>query len=105
EEAGETYLDNALAKARAVCVTLNLPAMADDSGIEVDALEGRPGVHSAYLAGRGANDLDNLRLLIRLVADVPDERRTARYRCVAVCAWPDGREVWAIAICEGRLVL
>ncbi len=105
QEIGETYLDNALAKARAVAATLGLPAVADDSGIEVDALEGRPGVHSAYLAGGRANDLDNLRLLIRLVAEVPDERRTARYRCVAACAWPDGREVWAEATCEGRQVL
>jgi XTP/dITP diphosphohydrolase len=105
EETGQTYLDNALIKARAVAGVLQIPAVADDSGIEVDALGGRPGPLSARFAGPGANDLDNLRLLIRLAAEVPEAERTARYRCVAACAWPDGREVWAEATCEGSLIL
>jgi XTP/dITP diphosphohydrolase len=105
EETGETYLDNALLKARAVAAELGLPAVADDSGIEVDALGGRPGPGSARLAGSGASDLDNLRLLIRLVSEVPEEERTARYRCIAACTWPDGREIWAEGTCEGRLIL
>jgi XTP/dITP diphosphohydrolase len=104
-ETGETYLDNALLKARSVVEELGLPAVADDSGIEVDALGGRPGPGSARLAGSGANDLDNLRLLIRLVSEVSPEERTARYRCIAACAWPDGRELWAEGVCEGRLEL
>src|SRR5437867_8005449 len=95
QETGDTYLDNALTKARAVSSALGIPAVADDSGIEVDALDGRPGPRSARFAGPGANDLDNLRLLIRLAAELPEGERTARYRCVAACAWPDGREVWA----------
>jgi XTP/dITP diphosphohydrolase len=103
EETGETYLDNVLAKARAVSAALGVPAVADDSGIEVDALDGRPGPRSARFAGTGANDLDNLRLLIRMVGEIPEDERTARYRCVAACAWPDGREVWAEGICEGTL--
>jgi XTP/dITP diphosphohydrolase len=105
EETGETYLDNALQKARAVAASLQVPAVADDSGIEVDGLDGRPGPLSARLAGPGANDLDNLRLLIRLVSELPEEGRTARYRCVAACARPDGREVWAEGTCQGRLIL
>lgn len=105
EETGQTYLDNALIKARAVAGVLQIPAVADDSGIEVDALDGRPGPRSARFAGPGANDLDNLRLLIRLAAELPEGERTARYRCVAACAWPDGREVWAEATCEGSLIL
>ena len=105
EERGETYLDNSLAKARAVAGVLGIPAVADDSGIEVDALGGRPGPRSARFAGPAANDHDNLRLLVRLAAEVPEPERTARYRCVATCAWPDGREVWAEATCEGSLVL
>jgi len=105
DEQGETYLENALVKARAVAGALNLPALADDSGIEVDGLAGRPGPRSARLAGPAANADDNLRLLIRLAAELPEDRRTARYRCVAACAWPDGREVWAEGTCEGRLIL
>jgi len=105
EETGETYLDNALLKSRSVAAQMRFPALADDSGIEVDALEGRPGPRSARLAGPGANDLDNLHLMIRLVSEIPEEARTARYRCIAACAWPDGREVWAEGVCEGRLVL
>jgi len=105
EEPGETYLENALVKARAVAAVLDLPALADDSGIEVDGLGGRPGPRSARLAGQSANEDDNLRLLIRLAAELPEDRRTARYRCVAACAWPDGRKVWAEGTCEGRLIL
>jgi XTP/dITP diphosphohydrolase len=105
EETGETYLDNALVKARAAAQALGVAAVADDSGIEVDGLDGRPGPRSARFAGPAANDLDNLRLLIRLAAELPEDGRTARYRAVAACAWPDGREVWAEGVCEGRLIL
>jgi XTP/dITP diphosphohydrolase len=105
EETSETYLENALMKARTVAAALGMPAVADDSGIEVDALDGRPGPRSARFAGPGANDLDNLRLLIRLAGETPEDERTARYRCVAACVWPDGRQVWAEATCEGMLIL
>jgi XTP/dITP diphosphohydrolase len=105
EETGKTYLENALLKARAVAKAVGVPALADDSGIEVDALGGDPGVRSARFAGEGATDQTNLRLLIDRIGDVPEAERTARYRCVAVCAWPSGRDVWAEAACEGRLVL
>jgi XTP/dITP diphosphohydrolase len=105
EETGRTYLDNALLKARAVASVAGVPAVADDSGIEVDALRAEPGPRSARFAGPTATDQDNLRLLIDRVRDVAPEDRTARYRCVAACAWPDGREVWAEGDCQGLLIL
>jgi XTP/dITP diphosphohydrolase len=103
EETGETYLDNALLKARAVSKALDLPAVADDSGIEVDALGGAPGPRSARYAGPRATDGDNLRAIVSAVAGVPPAGRTARYRCIAAFAWPNGAELWAEATCEGTL--
>jgi len=105
EETGDTYLDNALLKARAVSGAFGFPAVADDSGIEVDALGGAPGPRSARFAGPNATDEENLHRLLDRVRDVPDEERTARYRAVAACAWPDGRSTWAEGVCEGSLVL
>ncbi len=103
-ETGQTYLENASLKARAVATSLGVPAVADDSGIEVDALGGAPGPRSARYAGEEATEEENLRMLIRAVAGVPAAGRTGRYRCVAVLAWPDGREVWAEGTCDGSLV-
>lgn len=105
EETGETYRENAFLKAEAVAAALGAPGVADDSGIEVDALGGRPGPRSARFAGEGATDEQNLRLLIESVRDAPQRARTARYRCVAACAWPDGRRIAAEATCEGTLLL
>jgi XTP/dITP diphosphohydrolase len=105
DETGETYLDNARLKARAVARVLGLPAVADDSGIEVDALDGAPGALSARFAGPEATDRANLDLLVERIRDVAPEARTARYRCVAACVWPDGREVWAEGVSEGALIL
>ncbi len=104
EETGHTYLENALAKARAAAEALRMPALADDSGIEVDALGGAPGVRSARFAGEGATDRQNLALLIEGIRQVDPAERTPRYRCVAVCAFPDGGEVWAEGVCEGALI-
>ena len=105
EEPHDTYLENALEKARAVAAALGMPAVADDSGIEVDALGGAPGPRSARYAGEDADDGENLRTLLRAVTEVPADERTARYRCVAAIAWPDGREVWAEGVCEGNIDL
>lgn len=105
EEPFDTFRDNALAKARAVVGATGLPAIADDSGLEVDALDGAPGVLSARYAGVGASDDDNNRKLVAALADVPEERRTARYRCVAAVVFPDGRELVADGTCGGRVVL
>jgi XTP/dITP diphosphohydrolase len=78
--------------------------VSDDSGIEVDALGGGPGPRSARFAGEGATDDLNLRLMIERIRGVPQDQRTARYRCVAVCAWPDGARVVAEGVSEGHLV-
>lgn len=103
EETGATYLENALLKARAVAAASGQPALADDSGIEVDALGGRPGPRSARFAGEGATDERNLEELIRAVKGVPAAGRTARYRCVVVLASPEGGERVAEGTCEGVL--
>jgi XTP/dITP diphosphohydrolase len=103
EETGHTYLENALLKARAVARDTGEPALADDSGIEVDALGGGPGPRSARYAGASAGDEENLRALLRAVAGVPAGGRTARYRAVAAVAYPDGGELWEEGTCEGAL--
>jgi XTP/dITP diphosphohydrolase len=83
-ETGATFVDNALLKARFAARAAGLPAIADDSGLEVDALDGRPGVRSARYAGEGADDAANNALLLRELGRVPDVQRTARYRCAMV---------------------
>ena len=98
-ETGATFADNALLKAHAVAVATGLVAVADDSGLVVDALNGMPGVLSARWAGRHGDDDANLRLVLAQVADVPDERRGAAFVCAAAAAAPDGSEV----VVEGRL--
>ena len=99
-ETGLTFAENALLKAHAVAAATGLPAVADDSGISVDALNGRPGVFSARWSGRHGDDEANLRLLLAQLADVPDTRRGASFVCVAALARPDGLEV----VEEGRVV-
>lgn len=89
-ETGATFEDNALAKAREAVRHTGLPAVADDSGLAVDALNGMPGVLSARWAGRHGDDLANLRLLLAQLADVPDERRGGGFVCAAAYALPDG---------------
>jgi XTP/dITP diphosphohydrolase len=101
----DTFTENALAKARAVVHVTGQPAIADDSGIEVDALDGAPGVFSARYAGDAATDADNNAKLVAALEDVPEADRTCRYRCVAVAVFPDGRELVAEGSCEGRIVL
>jgi XTP/dITP diphosphohydrolase len=85
-ETGTTFLENALLKARHAAHHAHLPALADDSGLEVDALGGRPGVWSARFAGEAASDEDNLRHLLAELHDVPDAFRQARYQCFIVFA-------------------
>ena len=104
EETGSTYLDNARLKARAGAAALGEPAMADDSGIEVDPLGGRPGPRSARFAGEDTTDQQNLDELTRALKGVPASGRTGRYRCVAALAFPDGQELHAEGSCEGILV-
>ena len=103
EETGSTYLENALLKARGVAEATGEASLADDSGIEVDAIGGGPGPRSARYAGELASDEENLRALIRATAGVPAGGRTARYRAVAALAWPGGEAVHAEGVCEGVL--
>lgn len=105
EEPFDTFEENALAKARAVVRATGLPAVADDSGLEVDALGGGPGVRSARYAGEDATDEANNAKLVAALRDTPAEERTCRYRCVAVFVDPSGRELVASGSCEGRVVL
>jgi len=86
DETGLSFVENAILKARHAARACGLPAIADDSGLEVDALGGRPGVYSARFAGEGASDRDNLQKLLAELHDVPAERRQARYQCVIVLA-------------------
>ena len=106
DETGDTFLENALLKARAYAAWSGLAAVADDSGLEVDALGGAPGVRSARYAGPGAGDQANLDKLLAALAGVPPERRTARFRCAAVLVDPgaEGREWHAEAAWEGRVL-
>lgn len=104
EETGTTLLENARIKVRAAVATTGLPAIADDTGLEVDALNGAPGVYSARFAGPDATYADNVAKMLRDLVGVPAERRTARFRTVCVCAWPDGRELVAEGVLEGHLL-
>ena len=105
DETGETYVENAILKATAVASAAGMAALADDSGIEVDALGGRPGPRSARFAGPDASDERNLAELIRAIRGVPAAGLTARYRCLAVLVEREGGEVvQAEGVCEGTLV-
>ncbi len=92
-EDGKTFRENALKKARAVAEYTGKTALADDSGLSVDALDGAPGVYSARFSGPGADDLKNNRKLLRMMKDVPDERRGAEFVCVMALAGPPGSEI------------
>lgn len=84
EETGQTFVENALLKARHASALSGLPAIADDSGIEVDALQGQPGIYSARFAGTPSNDANNNRLLLEKLQSVPQQQRRARFVCVLV---------------------
>ena len=103
-EDGLTLEDNARLKAVALCAATGLPAVADDTGLEVDALGGAPGVWSARYAGEDATYKENVQKLLQELQGVPAERRTARFSTVALVRWPDGREVAAIGEVEGDIV-
>lgn len=103
-EDGATFLDNALIKANAAAQATGMVTLAEDSGLEVDALGGRPGVRSARFASEGATDAENNALLLSSMADVDDDQRTARFRCVMVLVDPWGGEPFvAEGRCEGTI--
>lgn len=103
EENGKTFAKNAHIKAEAVCKAAGQPAVADDSGLCVDALDGAPGIYSARYAGADATDDDRIVKLLGALDGVPAERRTARFVCAVCCLFPDGREIAVQGVCEGRI--
>ncbi len=103
-EDGSTFAENALIKARAVCKATGKPAMADDSGLAVDALNGAPGIYSARFAGEQRSDADNNAKVLQLMETVADADRTARFFCVIAIVLPDGREYTVEGTCEGTIL-
>lgn len=103
EETGTTFEENALLKASAACNALGIPAIADDSGLVVDALGGRPGIYSARFAGEECDDEKNNNLLLELMKDVPDNERTARFVSAVACVFPDGRRFTVRGSVEGKI--
>lgn len=100
EETGTTFEENALIKARSACLETGLIAVADDSGLSVDALGGKPGIYSARFAGTG-DDADNRALLLKMMENVPDGSRTAKFVSSVACVFPDGREFTVRGECNG----
>lgn len=103
EETGMTFEENAYLKAAAACAQSGLPAIADDSGLMVDALDGAPGVYSARYAGEDATDADRIAKLLGALEGVPDEARTARFVSAVCCVFPDGERLTVRGVCEGTI--
>jgi XTP/dITP diphosphohydrolase len=101
DEIGTTLVENARLKAAAIAAATGEPAVADDTGLLVDALDGAPGVYSARFAGEGATYADNVAKLLRELDGVDPERRTARFETVALVRWPDGREIAVTGAVDG----
>ena len=104
EETGETFQENAVIKARYYCQHTGEYCLADDSGLEVDALQGAPGVYSARFAGAHASDSENNRKLLEELAEVPENQRTARFRSVLALVGPDGNVLLSEGVCEGIIL-
>jgi XTP/dITP diphosphohydrolase len=103
DETGDTLLDNARLKAQALVAATGSAAVADDTGLEVDALDGAPGVRSARYAGEGARYADNVAKLLEALQGVPATARTARFRTVALVSFPDGSELATVGVVDGRI--
>ena len=103
EETGETFAENAFIKAKAASCKTGLPAVADDSGLCVDALGGRPGVYTARYAGENATDDMRMDKLLFELKGVPEDKRTARFVSAVCCVFPDGRTIEAAGTCEGKI--
>lgn len=104
EETGSTFAENAALKARAAAGETGLIAIADDSGLEVDALSGAPGIHSARFAGEPKDDEANIDKLLKLLENVPDEERTGHFRCSLVVVTPDGEEYATEGTVDGKIL-
>ena len=103
DETGATYRENARLKACALATQSGLLTLADDSGIEIDALNGAPGVLSARYAGENASDAERVNFLLSKLKDVPQEKRTARFYCVIAIAHPDGKVEYCDGECKGTI--
>lgn len=103
EENGSTFLENARIKAESGCKESGIPCIADDSGLCVDALNGEPGVFSARYSGEHGDDKGNNEKLLFNLKDVADEKRTARFMCAICVSFPDGSEITAEGVCEGKI--
>ncbi len=103
EETGETFEENAFLKARSGCKESGMPCIADDSGLMVDALDGRPGVYSARYMGENTPYPEKMAHLIKELDGVPDEKRSARFVSCAAVVFPDGREFSVTGVCEGAI--
>ncbi len=104
-EDADTLLGNARLKAAALCAATGLPSISDDTGLEVDALDGAPGVYTARFAGEGCSYGDNRRKLLDVLAGIEPTKRTARFKTVAMVVWPDGNELAAEGVCEGTIAM
>lgn len=102
-EDGETFEENAIKKAKTVAEFTGIVSLADDSGLCIDALDGRPGVRSARYAGETASDAEKCTLILEEMHEVPDALRTARFVCVLALAWPYGQTELFRGVCEGKI--
>ncbi|MGI5921570.1 MAG: XTP/dITP diphosphatase [Syntrophomonadaceae bacterium] len=105
EEDGQTFTANAIKKARITASLSGMITLADDSGLVVDALDGKPGVYSARFAGEHATDEENNRKLLKMLKNVPEPQRTARFQCVIAISSPEGKIATVEGSCEGRIAL
>ena len=105
DETGATFEENAILKATTLCAASGLPTLADDSGLEVDALEGEPGVRSARYAGENATDADRVKFLLKKLKRVPEGYRSGRFRCIIAVALPGGRVELFNGECSGEIAL
>ena len=105
EETGSTFEENALLKANAISEIMNMPVLSDDSGLIIDALEGRPGIFSARYAGPEKDDRANYEKILRELEGVPEEKRTARFYCAIALVGPNMKPITVSGTCEGVIAL
>jgi len=105
EETGDTFEENAALKAEKIAALLNKPVLVDDSGLIVDALDGRPGIFSARYAGEGKSDSDNNQKLLTELKEIPETERIARFICVLAVAVPGGKTIFRTGYAEGEIAL
>lgn len=103
EETGTTFEENAILKAKAISEQMNMTVLSDDSGLIIDALDGRPGVYSARYAGPAKNDRENYEKVLEEMKDVPDEKRTARFYCAIAMVGPEIGTITVSGTCEGYI--